>query len=152
MKRHAAFTLIEVAIVIIVIAMLAAAVWPQLTSGPSGMSEITAAEFELGQLRSTLESYRSEHGGQSPSIDKASKTLVQLLRATHADGSIAGDGEYGPYFEAMPENPLTGACQVRQLLQPMASASDVTPGNRGGWLYHPGTGQIWLDCDPGFEL
>ena len=129
-EQRNAFTLLEVLIVVIVIAVLAATVIPQFADSASDAKQ-KALEFNVDALRSQVELYKV-HGGSYPG------TLADLT-------SVTGDG-YGPYIDAVPENPFNGSSAE-------AAVTSVPTGPNAsgeGWLYMKSTGQIWGNCAEGF--
>jgi len=129
-NRRGAFTLIEVLIVVIIMAVLAATIIPQFADSTTDAKR-SALEFNLHTMRSQAELYRM-HSGSYPA------TLTDLTSTT-PDG-------YGPYIDAVPENPFNGSAAE-------AAVSSVPTGPNGsgeGWLYMKTTGRIWGNCAEGF--
>ncbi len=134
-KKVAGFTLIEVLIVVVILAILAVAIVPQFTDSSDDAKESTAM-MNLHTLRSQIQLYRLQHNGLTPSA-----TLRELTIQTDADGNPGTD--FGPYLQFIPENPFTGSNTVRETTEnPPTSASGAAD---AGWLYHQATGNIWLD-------
>jgi prepilin-type N-terminal cleavage/methylation domain-containing protein len=147
---RAGFTLVEVLIVVVILAVLAAVVVPQFTSRDD--ARMSTAQFNLNTLRSVIEAFRIQHHGALPQVDETSKLLEELLQKTAANGAIDANGEYGPYLVEFPENPFTGINSVTATAKSTITSGDVTVNNAGGWLFNEATGQIWLDSDPGFDM
>ena len=149
-QQRYAFTLVEVLIVVVIMAVLAAVVIPQFASSTDDAKNATAT-FNLSTLRSIIQIYKTQHIGRYPAFDATAKSLSVLVRKTHVDGTIDdASGTYGPYLGEFPNNPYTGSAEVRIITNDPATSADVTAGNSGGWLYNPTTGNIWLDSDPGY--
>ena len=128
--RRNAFTLIEVLIVVIIMAVLAATIIPQFADSTTDAKQ-SSLEFNLHTMRSQVELYKM-HGGSYPA------TLSDLTSTT-PDG-------FGPYIDAVPENPFNGSSAE-------AAVSSVPTGPNAtgeGWLYMKTTGQIWGNCAEGF--
>ena len=128
--RRKAFTLIEVLIVVIIMAVLAATIIPQFADSTTDAKQ-SSLEFNLHTMRSQVELYKM-HGGSYPA------TLSDLTSTT-PDG-------FGPYIDAVPENPFNGSSAE-------AAVSSVPTGPNAtgeGWLYMKTTGQIWGNCAEGF--
>ncbi len=135
MSRRPAFTLIEVLIVVTILAILAAALIP-LFADTTGDAKAGAAMASLRTLRSQIEFYKAQHGGQPPDA-----ALSKLLIKTDADGNAGSD--FGPYLQFLPVNPFTGKSTVTATASnPPAAASSSAD---RGWLYHAATGNVWLD-------
>lgn len=136
------FTLIEVLIVVVLVAILAATLIPQLSSSAIDAKE-SSLRADLKSLRTQIDMYKLDHNGQLPAITGGA--LPQLTSATDANGNTGAAGAsfpYGPYIlNGFPPNPITGKLTVTAATSfPPASES----GN-GGWLYNPSTGQIAAD-------
>jgi general secretion pathway protein G len=136
---RSAFTLVEVLIVVVIMAILAATIIPQFTDSAKD-AKASTAKFNLHTLRSQIELYRTQHNGVLPSA-----TLAELLASTNATGGqgTGADYPYGPYLRQLPMNPFTNSTTITVITNDPAQAGDVT-GN-GGWLYNTTTGGIWID-------
>jgi len=141
LRRHA-FTLVEVLIVVVILAILAGTVIPQFTASSDDAKD-SAALYNLHTLRAQIELYKVQHGGTPPAL--ASGTLAQLTSATDATGATGSPGPtypFGPYLASgIPANPLTGVATVTTLATAPPTAETAT----NGWLYQETTGQIYLD-------
>jgi len=139
-KLRSAFTLVEILIVVVIMAILAATIIPQFTD--SSMDAKTGtAKFNLSTLRGQIELYKTHHSGLKPS-----STLIELTQSTNAAGT-AGTGTafpYGPYIRELPANPITNSQAVKVITNNPPQAGDITSGG-GGWLYHAGSGNVWID-------
>jgi general secretion pathway protein G len=138
--RRSAFTLIEVLIVVVIMAILAATIIPQFTNSTKDAKSSTAV-FNLHTLRSQIELYRTQHSGLAPGA-----TLVELTQSTN-DAGTAGTGTsfpYGPYIREIPANPFTNSKAVKTTTNSPAASGDVTSGG-AGWIYNTTTGGIWID-------
>lgn len=139
--RRSGFTLVEVLIVVVIMAVLAATIIPQFADSTTD-AKISTLKFNLHTLRSQLELYRTHHDGDLPS-----GTMIELTQATDVDGN-AGTGvnfPYGPYIRTIPDNPFTGKNVVTSISSSPATIGDVTANNAGGWLFNETTGELWAD-------
>jgi type II secretion system protein G len=150
-ERGAGFTLVEVLIVVVIMAVLAAVVVPQFASSTDD-AKMSTAEFNLSTLRSIIQTYRGQHHGALPTVDGTTNLLEELLQKTAASGTLDANGAYGPYLVEFPENPFTGINTVTATTKTTIASGDVTANDAGGWLYNASTGQIWLDSKPGFDM
>lgn len=137
--RKSGFTLVEVLIVVVIMAILAATIIPQFTDSTSD-AKASTTKFNLHTLRSQIELYKTQHNGVVPT-----GTLEELTLSTDIDGSQGtGTGyPYGPYIRQLPENPFNNSATVTVITNDPAVVGDVT--GTGGWLYNATTGGIWID-------
>src|SRR3954453_19872954 len=102
-RPSSAFTLIEVLIVVVMMAILAATIVPQFTDSTKD-AKLSTVKFNLATLRAQIQLYRTQHSGVNPSA-----TLAELTTTTDINGTI-GTGAafvYGPYLRQVPVNPYT---------------------------------------------
>src|SRR5688500_6155814 len=112
--RRSAFTLVEVLIVVVILAILAAAVVPQFSSSTQD-AKVSTSVFNLQTLRAQVQVYKAQHNGVYPDV------LTKLTIATARDGGTpSGNDSYGPYLLEVPECPIVGSADV-------AVASSSTP-------------------------
>lgn len=140
--KRSSLTLIDLALVAVVAAVAGAVAVPLIERGVHSARR-SALRENLYVLRSQIELYRAEHGGQAPEV--VNGTLPQLMRPTDSSGRIGPKGPkhpLGPYLKGpMPVNPFTGSSIVVECWEyPFRS-----PSGNGGWLYHPPTGHIAAD-------
>ena len=104
-----AFTLIEVLLVVVILAVLAGAVIPRYltTADDAKRSSLT---HNLSVMGVQLEIYRAQHLNQYPTI--AGNALPQLTASTNSAGEIGAAGPlfpFGPYVLEPPMNPYDGS-------------------------------------------
>lgn len=145
--RQLGFTLIEVLIVVVIMAVLAATIIPQFSSSATD-AKTSAAKFNLQTLRSQIELYKLHHNGAIPTLTAGG--LPQLTSATDANGNQGTSGPtypYGPYMvNGLPANPFTNSSTVTAIT---TSPPTAASGSNGGWLYNTNTGQIYTDYAQG---
>jgi prepilin-type N-terminal cleavage/methylation domain-containing protein len=138
-NRRSGFTLVEVLIVVVIMAILAATVIPQFSDSTKDAKSNTS-KFNVHTIRAQIEMYKTYHDGKVPSA-----TLVELTSKTNSLGTV-GTGAtfvYGPYIPEIPVNPFTGSATVRAAAaNPPTAASGAAD---AGWLYHAASGGIWID-------
>ncbi len=103
--KRSGFTLIEVLIVVVIMAVLAATIIPQFSTSTKD-AEDSQIEFNLHTLRSQVELYKVQHGGSYPPI---TNNLKALTVKTNSDGTTTGTPTIGPYLLEIPTNGRTGA-------------------------------------------
>jgi prepilin-type N-terminal cleavage/methylation domain-containing protein len=144
-RKPSGFTLVEILIVVVIMAILAATIIPQFSDSTTD-AKVSNSKFNLHTLRAQIETYRAQHNYISPSAD-----LSELLVRTNAAGvkmPAAGnpaDYPYGPYLRALPANPFTNSITVKSITNDPAAAGDVSTTH--GWLYNSTTGGVWINHD-----
>lgn len=137
-SRRAAFTLIEMLIVVVIMATLAAVVIPQFQDSTAD-ARTNTTRYNLRMLREQIQIYANEHEGRKP------LTLEALGQQTNAQGAVGTTSAfpYGPYLLSIPDNSLTGSTVVRTASSnPPTAASGAED---AGWLYHAASGGVWID-------
>lgn len=142
-RGHHGFTLIEVLIVVVLVAVLAATVIPRFGSSTEDAKQ-SALEYNLKVMRSQIDVYEAHHFGAYPTIQ--GNDLPQLTGATNLRGEIGTPGPdypFGPYVDqALPVNPFDDSNKVTAVA--VAGQRPTRPvGDLGGWLYDESTGAIW---------
>jgi|CXWL01.1.fsa_nt_gi type II secretion system protein G len=147
-QKFQGFTLVEILIVVVIMAVLAAVVIPQFT-GSTDDAKRSTAEFNIGVVRSVVQTFRAHHGGVRPAFPSGATTIDALLKETNAAGTVAAGGGFGPYLVSMPDNPFTGVSTVKAIATPGTApiAANVTANNAGGWIYDASVGNLWLDSN-----
>ena len=137
-----AFTLVEILIVVIILAILAGVTIPQIV-GVTDVSRETNLKENLSKIRAQLQVYRNQHDA-FPAGDEFAD---QMTRYTNSQGEVADtedeDHRYGPYLEQMPSNPVTGDGTVRTATD---AGQHYPPGDAdAGWWYNEVTGRFYAD-------
>lgn len=141
------FTLIEVLIVVVIMAVLAATIIPQFSSSTKDAKE-SSLKFNSHTMRSQIELYKEHHLSKYPDQigDATNGYLPQLTKATDASGNTGDAGTahpYGPYIDNdLPANPFDGKNVVTEVDLGGEKPTAVS-GTAGGWQYDPNTGAIW---------
>jgi len=161
------FTLVELLIVVIILAILAAIVVPQFASSTDD-AKLSSLDTTLSNMRSAIDLYYQQHGNYPArvassgapaactttvtggAIDTQAAFLEQLAFYTNAAGQackMRGTGnefKFGPYLkkDAAPTNPITTVSTIAVgSTGNLGLESGVTNGT-GGWLYDSKTGQF----------
>ena len=121
------FTFVEILVVVVIVAVLAALVVPRFGQA-SADPDLAALSAILQTVRNQLQTYHLQHNGAFPSFADCEK---QMLARTRPDGTLSADGSCGPYLLQIPVNPLDGSRKI----SPILDAS-------GGWRYDQDTGQF----------
>lgn len=135
-KRRLGFTLVEVLIVVVIMAILAATILPQFSDSSSD-ARVSTGKFNLAGLRAQLELYKQQHSSAYPT------TLDLLTVKTNLDQSTSGTPIYGPYLLQIPEDGVTGSRAVAtSTANPITISAGTTT---GGWIYNNTTGEIRIN-------
>lgn len=172
MKRwphHAkGFTLVELLIVAIMLAILAAIVVPQFASTTTEATE-SALKSDLAGIRAAIDLYRQQHGEYPAATASSGGTCTggtagtaaletpeafadHLTRYTDDLGQsctlpVGGSFPFGPYIKDsdIPVNPITNSSVVVIVDAADAAAGDLTMGGdgaAGGWKYDVTSGKF----------
>lgn len=153
-RRVAGFTLVELMIVVLIITILAAIVYPRF-SGASEMASESALAQDLHYLRTQVEVYTAQHSGIPPGYPNgdpqatpdAATFIAQMTNPTSVGGEIgttpSATYRYGPYLDAVPVNPINGSKLVRVLTNLESMPSTPPASETGfGWIYKPATREL----------
>ena len=161
-KQQSGFTLVELLIVAIILAILAAIIIPQFASTTTDAQE-SALRANLSGLRSATDLYRQQHNGVNPGVNTSVGACAggtpgsgglgtqlamqdQLTRYSNLAGQtcslpLAGYA-FGPYIQedVLPANPITGIDVV--VIVTTGNLEMVADGAGGGWKYDSSAGKI----------
>jgi prepilin-type N-terminal cleavage/methylation domain-containing protein len=136
------FTLVEILIVVVLLAILAALAIPQFGQATSD-SRSAALMSDIQTFRRQLQVYKAEHTNTFP----GQNIVAQLTQFSDPSGNTSATRDalfpHGPYVASFPKNPISGIATVRFA----QSAGDpfVAPSTDGGWYYNTFTGEIRAD-------
>ncbi len=125
-----AFTLIEILIVVVLMAVLAATIIPQFADSTTD-AKTSAMDFNLRSLRSQIGVYKAQNG---------------VFPTTLSDLAVVSPADFGPLIDAVPENPFTFT-STEKAVNSVPAGPD---GSDAAWLYMNSTGQVWANCAEGF--
>jgi len=150
-----AFTLIEILIVVVILAILAVIVLPKF-SNVTASARVSMLMDDLRLMRSQLLVFRAQHAGVAagypncdPALAPTEEAMVDhITLATTITGDTAPVGtpgyKYGPYMREVPENPVNG---LRSVLVVADSAEfPNSPQDSYGWIYQPATMTFRAAC------
>jgi prepilin-type N-terminal cleavage/methylation domain-containing protein len=141
-SRRNAFTLIEVLIVVIIMAVLAVTIIPQFSTSTKD-AKMSNLKFNLHTVRSQLEMYKEHHLGVYPPATASADFANQMTQKTDQNTTLdPTNGAYGPYIEgSIPLNPFNNSNSV-VILQGNTQPTAPT-GSADGWQYNPANGWFY---------
>lgn len=135
MARAAAFSLLELVMVIVILGVVAALAVPRLSLAGKNAS-VAALTVDRAVLQSAIDRYEAEHNSTFPA---AAAIVDQLLKFTDIEGNASAVGDsvhlFGPYMRRIPalaHGPNVGAMTIA-----------VEPAEGVGWIYVPSSGRIY---------
>lgn len=149
-KSRRGFTLIELMIVIIVIAILALIVIPKLASASRKAKE-SSMRANLNMIRNALEQFQSDTGYYPNTLESL---VCAAADAVGYDGSatVAVTTTYkGPYMRqqggigtnnGIPRNPFITSATA-ETAGTAAPSSATTPSTAAHWVYDKAAGKVW---------
>ncbi|MBM4018403.1 MAG: type II secretion system protein [Planctomycetes bacterium] len=137
-----AFSLLELVIVMLILAVLAAIAIPRF-SATSENAKTNALQRSLQLVRDRLEAYKAEHAGAYPDL----KFVEQMTQYSDDRGNVSPTPDprfpLGPYLSRIPDNPFSGSNAVRFLLfEGQALGARLLD---RGWTYNIQTGEFAPD-------
>jgi prepilin-type N-terminal cleavage/methylation domain-containing protein len=87
MQTHRGFTLIEVLIVVLIMAILAGTSIPQIAASTDD-AKASALKFNLHQFRSQIEMYKLQHNGAVPALAGSTRPRLIYAKRGHASSWI----------------------------------------------------------------
>jgi general secretion pathway protein G len=131
-SHQSGFTLVELLIVVVILAILATILVPQFSNdGQSAKSSNVLTELQI--IRVQLQYYASQHVAGYPTVGQM---WTNMTSKTNLDGTTTGTPTIGPFLQQAPVNPFTGVSTV-------VDGSVTTAGSATtGWLYNANTGNV----------
>jgi len=142
-NHRGGFTLVEILIVVLILAILAAIVVPSLSHISHDAREAMLKD-DLRFMRSALTLYRAQHkeqpvgtvGGSTPDFPTL---LAQFTTYSDGQGNTSTTAtpvyQYGPYLGSIPKNPLSDKNDVLVV----TGGSLPAPDDSTGWIYNATT-------------
>lgn len=153
------FTLVEILIVVMILAILAAIVLPKF-SNASAIARASMLADDLRIIRMQVQVYRSQHNEVPPGYPDGDRSAApteeafaaQMTRASDRTSKTAQPGtpgyDYGPYLREVPTNPLNGKRSVQIIAD--GAALPVAGDDTHGWVFQPAT-QLYKSDSPGTD-
>jgi len=169
LENQRGFTLVELLVVVIILAILAAIVVPQLKSS-SQDAKASALDTDLSAMRSSIELFYHQHNSVYPGVkknhegsshaDNYDAFVKQLIFCSDINGNTDTTCDttfkYGPYVKkGVPKNPLPNAATTTDAQASTVTIDAVTAtlGNEGkandgtaaGWYFVSATGEFFAN-------
>ena len=140
-EQRSGFTLIEILIVVVILGILGAIVYPHFANARADAAD-KAARTQLQSLRSQIEMYKIQHGGALPDLVA---NWNPLLNATVYNGKTVG-----PYIPRAPKNGMNNLSNV------VDGDGSSAAGSACGFVYDyaggAGTGKIMATMSDGTSI
>ena len=159
--RRGGFTLIEILIVIIILGIVAAIVFPELSSA-SRQAREGVLKDDCRFMREQIMRYRIQHDDVPPGyppnnpagVPTEADFIAQMTRYTDFRGNTSATYSevfrYGPYLTRIPDNPLTGKAGINMVVNGAAVPAPDSA-QPYGWSYKPETMEF-VPNSPGTDL
>jgi prepilin-type N-terminal cleavage/methylation domain-containing protein len=142
------FTLIEILIVVVIMAILAGVILPMLT-GTTIEAKDAGLLMNLRVIRGQIQLFQAEHNGSVPGSN-GGDPVQQLTLYTDLSGNVSAtkSTQYflGPYMQTQGiENPFNSGTAIMVSTNPAGQTPDPYLAQNGvvvGWFYNPQTGEI----------
>lgn len=138
LRYRRAFSLVELLIVVMLLAIMAMIVMPKFSSSANDTRQAALATDHSNAVRQ-IELYQHQHGGRYPEIKETGSRdtgnfINRMIGRTTFAGKLDPSGPFGPYLMEWPANPFLGndeaAAEIKFGATPPAPRDDST-----GWYY-----------------
>ncbi len=135
LSARRAFSLIELVIVVVIIGIIGAIAIPRMSRGASGAAD-SSLVADLAVMRSAIDLYKAEHGGDLPSFDDFSDQLTTYTdEGGTANATKTTTYFLGPYLREIPTLKVGSNKGQSALIATQGGTS-------AGWVYDETTGAI----------
>ena len=156
-RNQKGFTLVEILIVVIILAILAGVVIPQFSSS-SDEAKLSVLQSDLASLRGAAELYYHQHNSIYPGDVTSNYAghatndlwlIDQLTLYTDVNGEAVAvkdaTHKYGPYIKkGIPVNPFNDLSTV-EVDDATTDLTAATDDGGHGWKFYTQTGQLFAD-------
>lgn len=161
-KNQDGFTLVELLIVVIILAILAAIIVPQFSAATDDATQ-SAYDTNIANIRSAVDLYRQQHQGYPGAVISGGGTcgsgvavvgaigeaafIAQLRNYTNAAGQACTGTDvnfrYGPYLkDDLPINPLAVTTPNNTVVVVTTGVLGLASGSSDGWRFDSVTGEF----------
>ena len=143
-RGKSGFSLVEVLIVVIILAIIAMMVLPRLGRASDEARE-SALLTDLKTTCQQIRLYRTQHAGRLPHLNENGQKdtdnfVARITGRTEVDGRVSATGPMGPYLREWPENPYSPANIARNIK--FGSGLPAPRDDTTGWYYDMLTGAV----------
>lgn len=136
-ERRGAFSLIELVIVVVIIGIIGAIAIPRMSRGADGAAD-SGLIADLAVVRSAIDLYKAEHGGDLPTEAKFVEQLTTYTSPLGVDSATKDSSHYlGPYLREVPT--------LKVGSNRGSSAITDSLGGTEGWVYVEATGEFFAN-------
>ncbi len=154
-QRRAAFTLIEILVVVILLGILAAIVIPKF-SNATETARCSMMADNLRIIRTQIAVFKGQHNGVAPGYPNLDTTqapteaafIAHMTQSSKPTGELAAPGTagfpYGPYLREAPANSMNEKSSVQMIAD--GAGFPGAADDSDGWIYQPSTMNFKADC------
>ncbi|MHC4983619.1 MAG: type II secretion system protein [Planctomycetota bacterium] len=154
MRLNSSFTLVEILIAVLILAIVAMLVVPRFASSSQDARDAALAT-DLKALRRQIELYKVQHdGGKGPEVNELGQYdlgnfVNRVTQRTTPSGALDSAGSCGPYLSEWPANPFCDSDVAKSIKfgKPETPPRDGT----SGWYYSIFSRQIHVNSQQGAE-
>ena len=140
-RNRGGFTLIEILIVVVILGILGALVYPHFANARSEAAD-KAARTQLQSMRSQIEMYKVQHGGALPDLITNWNPMI--------NATVYNNKTVGPYLPRAPKNGFNNMSNV------VDGDASSPASSSAGYVYDyasgSGTGRIWATNSDGTTI
>ncbi len=152
--RRKAFSLVELMLVVAILGILGAIVFPSFQNNVTNARE-SAAKDTLKRVRSQIEIYKLRHKGYAPGYTNGNPiseaTMQTQLIGTTTEAGMALSNPvpaapfiHGPYLKSLPVNPYNKLSNIAYV-DVETAFSEAVDGTSSGWLYKKETAEFKIN-------
>ena len=133
-----AFSLIELVIVVVIIGIIGAIAIPRMSRGAAGAAD-SALVGDLAVVRSAIDLYKAEHGGDLPELSSFEDQLTTYSDPLGNTNATKDSDHYlGPYLREIPTLKVGSN-------RGQSAIVNSQGGSSAGWVYDETTGEFFAN-------
>ena len=150
-RSHGGFTLVEILIIVMILAILAMVVIPKWGQATDDARE-SALASDLQTARRQIQLYTVQHNDRRPEFNEGGAVdtanfIARMTGRTDPSGKLNLSGQCGPYLNDWPSNPFVESANAQKI----QFHSNESPPRHGitGWYYSLTTGILYANSTTG---